>query len=57
MRGAMSYKVCVRCKTPVIYTSVSPGYYAVCPEHEEDLYSFETENYKEEQCLTGAIIV
>jgi hypothetical protein len=52
----MSYKVCVRCKTPVIYTSVSPGYYAVCPEHDEDLYTFETENYKEEQCLTGAVI-
>lgn len=42
----MSHKVCSRCKTPVIYQNISPGYFAVCPEHEEDLYTFEVKNYK-----------
>jgi hypothetical protein len=44
----MSYEVCARCKTPVMYIDISPGYYAVCPEHEEDLYSFEVENIRRE---------
>ena len=34
--------ICRRCETPVIYTDVSEGYFAVCPEHNEDLYKFET---------------
>jgi hypothetical protein len=32
---------CVRCDTPVSYTNVSPGYYAFCPWHNEDLFHFE----------------
>ena len=35
--------VCNRCKTPVVFENVSEGYYAVCLEHDEDLYQFETE--------------
>jgi len=35
-------RVCNRCLTPVNYENVSPGYYAVCNEHQEDLYEFET---------------
>jgi hypothetical protein len=34
--------VCARCNTPVVFKDVSPGYYAVCPEHDEDLYQMET---------------
>jgi len=34
--------VCNRCNTPVVFEDVSPGYFAVCPEHYEDLYKFET---------------
>lgn len=37
----MSKEVCVRCGTFVVYTDVTPGYYAVCPKHDEDLYQFE----------------
>ena len=36
-------EVCARCKTPVVFDDVSAGYYAVCPEHYEDLYKFEVE--------------
>lgn len=35
-------RVCRRCGTPVSYDDVSPGYFAVCPEHDEDLYLIET---------------
>ena len=35
--------ICNRCLTPVIFNDVSEGYYAVCPEHEEDLYQFEND--------------
>ena len=38
----MSSYICKRCETPVVYTNISPGYFAVCPEHDEDLYMFET---------------
>jgi len=31
-----------RCGTPVTYDEISDGYFAVCPECDEDLYSFET---------------
>jgi hypothetical protein len=34
--------VCARCKTEVSFNEVSDGYYAVCPNHYEDLYEFET---------------
>jgi hypothetical protein len=34
--------VCRRCETPVVFDDVSEGYFAVCPEHDEDLYVFET---------------
>jgi hypothetical protein len=33
--------VCNRCETPVMFEDISPGYWAVCPEHDEDLYSIE----------------
>lgn len=35
-------RVCARCYTPVSYEDVSDGYYAVCNQHYEDLYKFET---------------
>jgi uncharacterized protein YcgL (UPF0745 family) len=34
-------EVCRRCNTEVLYTDVSEGYYAQCPEHDEDLFKFE----------------
>lgn len=34
-------QVCSRCTTPVTFTDVADGYYAVCPHHDEDLYSIE----------------
>lgn len=36
--------ICKRCHTPVVFTNVSEGYYAVCPTHDEDLFMIETEN-------------
>lgn len=36
--------VCARCKTPVTFGQVSAGYFATCPQHDEDLFEFETEN-------------
>ena len=39
--------ICARCKTKVSFKNVSDGYYAVCPEHYEDLYKFETINKEE----------
>jgi len=38
----MKATVCSRCQTPVVFDNVSSGYYAVCPNHDEDLYEFET---------------
>lgn len=38
----MATRLCNRCDTPVIYATVSSGYACVCPEHDEDLYLFET---------------
>jgi hypothetical protein len=32
---------CARCYTELVYTNVSPGYFGVCPEHDEDLYKTE----------------
>lgn len=36
-------EVCRRCQTPVVKWGVSKGYYAVCPAHDEDLFTFEVE--------------
>jgi hypothetical protein len=36
------FKTHIRCGTPVTYDTVSPGYLAVCPSCDEDLYEFET---------------
>jgi len=33
---------CNRCHTTVLFTDVSDGYFAQCPEHDEDLFQFET---------------
>lgn len=30
-----------RCETPVAFENVTDGYYAVCPQHDEDLYHTE----------------
>jgi len=38
----MTTTVCSRCATPVVFDEVSDGYYAVCPQHDEDVYQFET---------------
>lgn len=35
--------VCSRCETPVTFNNVSAGYWATCPEHDEDLFQFECE--------------
>ncbi len=32
-----------RCHKPVLFTEVSKGYYAQCPECDEDVFSFEVE--------------
>jgi hypothetical protein len=38
----MNIKIlCNRCNTPVSFDEVSPGYWAVCPEHNEDLFMIE----------------
>jgi len=34
---------CLRCGTKVSFENVSEGYFAVCPQHDEDLYEIETE--------------
>jgi len=34
--------ICSRCATVVTFKDVTPGYFAVCPEHDEDLFTFET---------------
>lgn len=41
-------KLCKRCGTPVSFDEVSDGYYAVCPQHDEDLYEFETTTMKDQ---------
>jgi len=33
---------CNRCNTKVSYVDVSPGYAAVCTNHDEDVYLIET---------------
>lgn len=33
--------VCHRCQSKVSIENVSKGYYAYCPTHDEDLFSFE----------------
>jgi hypothetical protein len=33
--------VCNRCETPVKFSGVTAGYWAVCPEHDEDLDKWE----------------
>lgn len=33
--------VCNRCDTPVSFDDVSQGYWAVCPQHDEDLFMIE----------------
>jgi hypothetical protein len=49
--------VCCRCYTPVTFDSVADGYFAVCPEHEEDLSLFETEvHYPEPDLKTRCFI-
>lgn len=35
--------ICSRCKSPVSFEDVSEHYFAVCLEHDEDLFEFETE--------------
>ena len=32
-----------RCHKPVLFTEVSEGYYAQCPECDEDVFAFEVE--------------
>jgi hypothetical protein len=32
---------CARCDSMLSFDNVSEGYYAVCPEHDEDLYEVE----------------
>lgn len=36
-------KIHIRCGALISFRDVSDGYYAQCPECEEDLYSFECE--------------
>jgi hypothetical protein len=39
----MNKTVCTRCESEVSFENVSEGYYAVCLEHDEDLYKIETQ--------------
>lgn len=41
MSKAMIRALCNRCKTPVIFDDVTPGYWAACPNHDEDLNQWE----------------
>jgi uncharacterized paraquat-inducible protein A len=34
-------EICSRCFTTVSFEEITDGYYAYCPRHDEDLYSFE----------------
>ena len=43
----MSTRFHNRCDSQVTYFDVSDGYFCVCPECDEDLFSFET--YSKEQ--------
>jgi len=46
---------CNRCDTKVSYVDVSPGYAAVCTNHDEDVYLIET--YLEENQMTNSEMV
>ena len=37
----MNRAVCNRCETPVSFDDVTQGYWAVCPQHDEDLFMIE----------------
>lgn len=37
----MTTMVCGRCETALSFDNVTLGYFAYCPEHDEDLYQFE----------------
>jgi hypothetical protein len=38
---------CLRCGTAVSFEDVTEGYFAVCPNHDEDLYEIEVEEPNE----------
>lgn len=38
-----SVVVCGRCESEVQFSEVSPGYFGYCPNHDEDLWEWETE--------------
>jgi hypothetical protein len=39
----MNRIVCSRCDTLVSFDDVTPGYWAYCPQHDEDLFMIECE--------------
>jgi hypothetical protein len=43
----MEMTFCQRCDSLVSFEKVSPGYFCVCPKHDEDLFIFETYTQKE----------
>jgi hypothetical protein len=48
----MTITKCARCETRVIFENVSKGYFGYCPNHDEDLFEFETETTNNERELT-----
>jgi hypothetical protein len=48
----MTITKCARCGTKVSFRNVSMGYFCYCPNHDEDLFEFETETTKKERELT-----
>ena len=45
-------KKCARCGAEVIFENVSKGYFGYCPNHDEDLFEFETDTTNNERELT-----
>ena len=48
----MTITKCARCGAEVIFENVSAGYFCYCPNHDEDLFEFETETTNKERKLT-----
>ena len=44
----LSFQIHTRCLTEISFEEVLDGYYAQCPECDEDLFSFEVTKIEEE---------
>ena len=45
----MKITKCARCGIKVSFENVSMGYFCYCPNHDEDLFEFETETTNKER--------